>query len=128
MDDLINVLIFLVTIVIFGVSAYQKSQKGKKEPVKTNNINDTLEALFGISLDTPKPQPAQAPPAPNPIKKVVYQPIKKTSNLEEVYAEGEHSLVIKTENPSCPQSSIKPEHDFDLKAAFIYSEILNRKY
>ncbi|MFA6402929.1 MAG: hypothetical protein WCX31_15110 [Salinivirgaceae bacterium] len=121
MDDLVQVLLFVLTLVIFIFSALRKQKK--KPATNVSPADNLLESLFGI----PQPSP-------------VYASVDEEAN-EEHYAEVE----IKPVSPRLPDEGIvaitnKPEassliyeeeektyQPIDLRTAIIYNEILTRK-
>lgn len=121
MDDLVQVLLFVLTLVIFIFSALRKQKK--KPTASVSPADNLLESLFGI-------------PQPNPV----YTSIDEEA-IEKRYTEVE----IKPVTPTLPDEGIvaitnKPEassfiyeeeeetyQPIDLRAAIIYNEILTRK-
>ncbi len=124
MDDIIQVLIFLGTIIIFIVSAVAKQ---KKKPNQTNKkFDNVLEELFGFPSENPVMAQNPFRPADFESQTVEKSTIEApTTTKEGVKAipdddleEIEESADNETENNSV----------FDLRQAVIFSEILNRKY
>lgn len=123
MDELINVLIFVGTIVVFIVSAIRKN-KGKSEK-SPNDFSSSIASFFGdVTVDQRKEQEVVVEhPTPKEHKPFSrYQSIAESMKDKKV--RNDISEVIKnTEINDNPNSSI----DFDLRSAIIYKEILDRK-
>ena len=125
MDDVIQILVFVVTIVIFIASAVIKQKK--KPNGKSSNFESVVESLFGIPSEVNQP-------VKSPIIKDYYEEeedfvIVESKKTEKEYEEGVRS--IKLENNVNRVELIEEEEDdedqFDLRQAIIYSEIINRK-
>ncbi len=122
MDDFFQVLVFVVSIIIFIVGAIRKqNKKSEQAPVDSDF---SFEELFGI------PQPVAAPVKPIKAEaefdEIFSAPVVKKP--EPVFVEGEKAIkptpkttpVIKVDEPS------KPVVQVDWQKAIIFSEILKR--
>lgn len=122
MDDLVQVLFFLVTLGLFIFSAIrkQKKQPNQKES-QPNLIDNTFESLFGIPIEDKNTMPKNTL---THEKEISNNPVNVISD-EEVFIdqkdEQSEELIEPTEPNTIP-------YNFDLKSAIIYNEILNRKH
>lgn len=122
MDDLIQILLFVLTFVLIVFSAIRKQKKPNSKQASTVDIS--LESLFGI----PQVEEPQSRVREFPVEEAddyefgtdegVSEPIPEIVNQESEFVEVEEEKE---------ESQSKIAHDFDLRKAVIYSEILNRK-
>ncbi|PKP11419.1 MAG: hypothetical protein CVU09_03900 [Bacteroidetes bacterium HGW-Bacteroidetes-4] len=126
MDDLIQILFFVLTFALFVFSAIRKQKKPNNKPASAVEV--TLESLFGIPM-VEEPQQTQvndyltkeeegyefgtdegvSAAKPEMVNQLVDDEVKEEKEWEE------------------EKSQSKIAHEFDLRKAVIYSEILNRK-
>lgn len=128
MDDLIQVLVFLVTFIVFIASAIIKQ---KKKPKTSNNNFDTLvESIFGVApVNTANPvyqESSAFVDASEREDERVINSAKENAFLDE----GKDAIPeIKTEQSlNLEEETQEEETIFDVRKAVIYSAILNRKY
>ncbi len=122
MDDLKNILVFVVTIAFFIFSAIRKSKK--KSPSKAGSIPQSIESLFGLQSESD---------GFNDVTKQYDIPVDSVEN-KKVEANDEEIIVDEGIN-AIPDEIKKTQITdiiiekpvFDLKAAVLYSEILKRK-
>lgn len=123
MDDLFQVLIFIITFIIFIVSAVRKQKK--KSGNKSKGIEGVIESFFGVQEKLiPKPQEVQFEYPTQ--EEIVTETIKVDKPLHE---EGE-DVIPNSESSIDAYDEVDDEieaSEFDLQSAVIYSEILNRK-
>jgi hypothetical protein len=124
MDDAIQVLVFVVTFIIFIVSAVMKQKK--KANTKNNNFGNVIESIFGLSVEAP-PEP-QEDAFVDDIK-IDEVGVTSNPNQESFVNEGVNAIPDKVnENYNDFESEEElEESSFDLRKAVIYTEILNRK-
>jgi len=127
MDELIQVLLFILTIVIFVVSGLRKQKK--KPNASPTPTDELLESLFGIP--TPKPEIIEEKeiiiePLKEPIKEVKQKPFKPLLP-EEGIAAVSNKYGSNVSNVEEEKELEKTVPVLDLRTAVIYSEILNRK-
>ena len=116
MEEIIQILVFVVAMVI---AAIVKSSKSKDQPT-TPSPQDVLEEVFPTSgcLNPEEKNPQEEPIRPIKVKRPARQkqtPIVKTQETPSV-------------TPPKQKASIKPNNRREARKAFIYSEIFNRKY
>lgn len=122
MDELINILVFVVTIVIFIVSAIRKSNK---QPGKSNNKSKVdLESLFGIQVEEPITVETEKP------KEVVVKEkpmVDKKARIEKKTKLGGINNIPNPIKETEIKENVDNEPEFNLQSAIIYTEILKRK-
>lgn len=125
MDDLIQILFFVLTFALFVFSAIRKQKKPNNKPASAVDV--TLESLFGIPI-VEEPQQTRvndylteeeeyefgtdegvSAAKPEMVNQLVEEEVEDEKEWEE------------------EDSQSKIAHEFDLRKAVIYSEILNRK-
>ena len=125
MDDLIQILFFVLAFALFVFSAIRKQKKPNNKPASAAEV--TLESLFGIPM-VEEPQQTRVndylaeeeeyefgtdegvlEPKPEKVNQLVDEEVEEEKEWEE------------------EESQSKIAHEFDLRKAVIYSEILNRK-
>ncbi len=123
MDDLFQVLIFVVTFIIFIVSAVRKQKK--KAGKKVSGIEGLLESFLGQ-----QEKPAHTPEEVRfeyPVQEeIITNTAKVTKPLREEGIDAIPDKKIKDDVYDIVDEEIE-ESEFDLQSAVIYSEILNRK-
>jgi len=125
MEDVIQVLVFVVTFIIFIVSAIRKQKK--KPNAKSKNFNGLIESMLGVSTETQPSQPQQNIEYDSFQDDTFIDTSKKTN---EVLADEEIDAIPDTDKKDMvdiEEEDITSESAFDLRSAVIYSEILNRK-
>lgn len=123
MDDFIQVLVLIVTLVIFVVSALRKQKKNG--PQNSETLNKTLESLFGIPQEMVNPVVTEEPVKNLQVKKDQRANLSKKTIIQEPQAEGEKVIQDKVEIDE-PENEYRNK-EFNLRDAVIYSEILSRK-
>ena len=118
MDDIIQILFFVLTFALFVYSAIRKQ---KKQPTKQKGALDhALESFLGFPLTA---EPLH--------EKAQYSESRFTEELDskpqwvDKQKETKIEAPIKINEAFEEEAPIKPA--FDLRSAIIYSEILNRK-
>lgn len=124
MDDVIQVVVFVVTFIIFIVSAILKQKK--KTNTKNNNFGKVVESIFGLSVEAP-----QEPHEDAFIDSMIIDEVGIKSNQKQkpFVNEGVDAIPDKADeiyNDFENEEEID-EPSFDLRKAVIYTEILNRK-
>ena len=134
MDDVIQLLVFLATFIIFIVSVIIKQKK--KSGTKGNKLESVIESFFGVTAENKSPTPsnwdvhveAQADLFEAPTKdnnSMVNKKQIKTPLIEEgIDAIHDYGGDLNIDNQI---DDNVVETGFDLRKAVIYSEILNRK-
>lgn len=122
MDDLIQVLIFIVTFIIFIVSAVRKQKK--KPTTGSSGFDEAFESLFGLPTVTENPIPATEPP---PVKKSEPRILKKEQKQPVLFEEGIDAIPNKTTRNENEVDKNQVLGEFDLRQAVIYQTILSRK-
>ena len=121
MDDLVQVLIFIVTFVIFIVSAVRKQ---KKRPAPNPGMDDAFESLFGVSQLSEVDSFETKEAAVQPPAKVTKKQVPKSVLPEEGIKAIPNQPIIADDNTV----ESEPGHQsFDLREAVIYQTILTRK-
>lgn len=122
MDDLIQVIIFIVTGLIFVASAFRKKKRLTTNPLEQDSKSD----IFGIEDLIGQPEGIKNEV---PAEKVV--PPKPEENKKQDFNNNRITNKQTTDNHNKQtQNSYDWDEDpelFDLRSAVIYSEILNRK-
>jgi len=130
MDDTIQILVFVVTIIVFIVSAVMQ-QKKKPDAPKSSNFETIVESFFGIPQENSQVQREE-------IRTDYFQSeyterdavqndsfkVRKEKMVDLVNTEGVNAIADPVEE-SHVDDVVTP---FDARQAIIYSEILNRKY
>ncbi|MGD9992827.1 MAG: hypothetical protein AB7S69_05975 [Salinivirgaceae bacterium] len=125
MDDLIQILFFVLTFALFVFSAIRKQKKPNNKPASAVDV--TLESLFGIPMVEER-QPSRtdeylaeedeyefgadegvSATKPEMVNHLVDEEVEEEKEWEE------------------EESQSKIAQEFDLRKAVIYSEIINRK-
>lgn len=123
MDDIFNILFFVVTIIIFIISAIRKNKKGSQKP--KNSIQSSIESFFDIPQEEIKVE----------TNDFMQQVSINKDDLEEIEIPKKVTRDF-TEAKSVIPDEIKEDEigrpseagiEFDLRSAIIYKEILNRK-
>lgn len=123
MDEFIEVILFVITIVIFIVSAIRKQKK--KPDGKKAGMQSVLESFLGVEKE-------QVLTADNYFDSESGRPVKESVEFQPSVSKDFNSEGI----DSIPDSDDYEEEvsdtnsgfQFDLRSAVIYSEIMNRKY
>lgn len=123
MDDIFNILFFVVTIIVFVLSAIRKGKGTNKEP--QSNIQQSLESLFDLPIEKEYETEDDF---------VQHVPEKEAEVIESEKSD-EKVIDIKESHKNIPDVIKKAEIgsdktekvEFDLRSAIIYKEILNRK-
>ncbi|MDR1645022.1 MAG: hypothetical protein LBS05_04260 [Tannerellaceae bacterium] len=124
--------LYIVLLVIAGISGLLSSGKKKKQPEEVWQQPEPETPEYSEWDSSPwDPAPQPAPPAPLPRR--AEQPIKTKQAYVSLFQEGERNVANRqTENPPQeipPLISAENLRDADeLKKAILYSEIFNRKY
>lgn len=123
MDDLLEIIAFLVTFVIFIVSAIIKQKNKNTTPSESNN--GFMETFFDMDEATEEAY-SKGEILEESLKRKQKMADEKSSQLQaqegvDAIPDGEDEFYEGQEQ----LASIKD--DFDLRKAVIYSEILNRK-
>ena len=120
MDDIVQVLLFVLTLVIFIFSALRKQ---KKKPIASVSPADNLlESLFGIPQPNPVFAPVEDEMETEHYSEIMINPVTATLPEEGIVA------ITKPEASSrIAEEDEKPFQNFDLRTAIIYNEILTRK-
>lgn len=141
MDDLIQILIFVVTFIVFIASAIMKNKK--KPDAKATNFESVVESIFGIpqeNLSFQKQVPMNDFYQDNFTSESFFEDEYNRKTISKESSDKKLEKLIKEEGINAiPDNinSISAEFDtdngierpeFDLRQAVIYSEILNRKY
>jgi hypothetical protein len=119
MDDIVQVLLFVLTLAIFIFSALRKQKK--RPEAKPSAADDLLESIFGIPPTTQVFIPEDEIELEVPLKEVPANPL--TVPLPEEGIVAVHNTII-TERDE--EETFIPA--IDLRTAIIYNEILTRKY
>ena len=123
MEDVIQVLIFVVTFIIFIVSAVRKQKK--KPNAKSSSFNGLIESVLGVPEEIRQPQ-----------QNIDYDSFQNdtfidtdTKSNETLVDEGIDAIPDNNVDDivDIETEDVSPESTFDLRSAVIYSEILNRK-
>lgn len=135
MDDTIQILVFVVTFIVFIVSAIM--QQKKKPNAKSSNFESVVESIFGIPQESPQ---FQKEVSQNDYFQSEYNESDALQNesfrsrrdnmAKLVEKEGVKGIV---DPLSIPEEDSHQEDElalapFDARQAIIYSEIMNRKY
>ena len=141
MDDLIQILVFVVTFIVFIASAIMKNKK--KPDAKVSNFESVVESIFGIpqeNLSFQKQVPANDFYQDNFTSESFFEdeynrPTISKENSEKkleklIKEEGINAIPddINTFSDEFDADEVTDRYEFDLRQAVIYSEILNRKY
>ncbi|MGE4287611.1 MAG: hypothetical protein AB7E36_02890 [Salinivirgaceae bacterium] len=122
MDDLIQILFFVLTFVLFVFSAIRKQKKPNNKPASAVDV--TLESLFGIPMAE---EPQQTQVNDYITKEEEEYEFGTDEGVPELMPETVTSKVEEEMDGDEEESENIPAYDFDLRKAVIYSEILNRK-
>lgn len=130
MDDFIQVLIFLVTFIIFIVSAVRKQKK--KSGGKSSSFESVIESFFGVQeKNTPEQQIPQYEQQENQFEQQIISDtnISKRKADKPLYKEGVDAIPNRDDYNYLEKETEEEddESEFDLQSAVIYSEILNRR-
>lgn len=125
--------IYLIVILIAGVSAILKKQKKKAEQLqKEKSLPDGRDVYTGtedfMPFDTDfwgDPIPIKEKPVVNTVKDTA---TLKTNKPQYVPVKSPKKTVLKDESDTDQLLDISLEDADDAKKAFIYAEIFNRKY
>jgi len=118
MDDFFQIMVLLITIVIFVVSALRKQKKQTNQNPAI--IDGVLESFFGIPPELKRPIIEDEPEVQQPVEVIAKKPYKPDNVVE-----GEKAIINKpVENELVNESQ---GIEFNLRDAVIYSEILNRR-
>lgn len=120
MEDIIQILVFAVSIVIFAVGAIRKQKNNANKT--TGSFNNSLESLFDAFADTQQHTIIETQVAKKP-EKIVNKVVNKKADLQD----GQKAVFAK-KTANKPKVIKTGQNNFNLKSAFIYSEIINRKY
>ncbi len=131
MDDIIQVLVFLVTFIIFIASAIMK--KKKKPGAKNSNFESLVESFFGVSAQNQpikkEVQSEQEVSFFEDENKIKNKRVAKNSINTQFIEEGIDAIPDNNDGVKLGNQidNETVEAEFDLREAVIYSEILNRK-
>lgn len=141
MDDLIQILVFVVTFIVFIASAIMKNKK--KPDAKVSNFESVVESIFGIpqeNLSFQKQVPVNDFYQDNFTSESFFEDEYNRPTISKENSEKKLEKLIKEEGINAIPDEINSFSDeldadkvterpeFDLRQAVIYSEILNRKY
>jgi hypothetical protein len=122
MDDLIQILFFVLTFALFVFSAIRKQKKPNNKPASAVEV--TLESLFGIPMVE---EPQQTQVNDYFTKEEEEYEFGADEGVSELIPETVNTMVEEETDSDDDESENNPAHEFDLRKAVIYSEILNRK-
>ncbi len=126
MDDLIQILVFAVTFIIFVASAIMKQKK--KPNGNQSSVGSFVDSLFGI------PETQQQPVSNAYVEEYFEEeviPEEQPKKVEKTYEEGVRSITSKYAEKDLQQLEEEDKEEaftFDARQAIINSEIINRKY
>lgn len=127
MDDLIQILLFVATLVILIVSSVRKQKK--KSGNKSFSFENVLESFLGEPVkNRAEPQTEQQQAWSN--QQYDEDSVEEPQQPEKPKFEEGVSAITNNKNQSDGAYEIEEkqsEIEFDLREAIIYSEILNRK-
>jgi hypothetical protein len=141
MDDLIQILVFVVTFIVFIASAIMKNKK--KPDAKVGNFESVVESIFGIpqeNLSFQKQVPVNDFYQDNFTSESFFEDEYNRPTISKENSDKKLEKLIKEEGINAIPDDINTFSDefdadevterpkFDLRQAVIYSEILNRKY
>lgn len=142
MDDLIQLLVFAITFIVFIASAIMKQKK--KPEAKNSNFESVVESLFGIPTEPIRVQKETPyveydwndnPKNTFDLHDEFIDPKQKAYNdklAQLVKEEGVKAIKVPDEEKFVDvhaDEEVEAEvFHFDLRQAVIYSEIMNRKY
>jgi hypothetical protein len=121
MDDLIQILFFVLTFALFVFSAIRKQKKPNNKPASAVDV--TLESLFGIPMVEER-QPSRTDEY---LTEEDEYEFGADEGVSELIPETVTSKVEEETDRDEEESDYNPAYEFDLRKAVIYSEILNRK-
>lgn len=122
MDNVFELIVFLITAVIFIVSAITKQKK--KPNQKVSGMDNLVESFFGI---TEEPEPYVDSTDDSPV--IEHSRLKTNNENREVKnVKEEVNVMPDIEDERKDVEDSDQLADFDLRQAVIYSEILNRKH
>lgn len=141
-NDIKNLFYFIIAIIWFVVSIYNKNQKSKKEEVKPQkkpipNIFEEIVKEFKKEIEEQRSPEADPQPKPQALNKTVKKPLKKEIPEEVLAAQKrkvEREMALKN---SRNEKFEDPENDdtlldagyfqhTDLQKMVIFTEIFNR--
>lgn len=137
MDD-IGDYIYLVVIIIAAISSVMKKRKKKEE--ESRPTRDIMPDLDDVIPEYSIPEPRTFVPQPLPLKKEI--PPEKLDNLEGYEStvdvkkvKAKKSVKVEVRQPvefkdveQDPDSEYRLDDEDDVRKAFIYSEIITKKY
>lgn len=122
MDNFFEIIIFIITAVIFVVSAVTKQKK--KSVGNSNGMDNLVESFLGIPQDEYGNNVSQAKE-----EQVLIDEMKEAKQAKEPLNTEKNVDAM----PEFKEDELRSEDevktvDFDVRQAVIYSEILNRKH
>lgn len=117
MEDIIQILIFAVTIIAVIVKSFKSDDKQE-----TPSPKEVMKDLFPDMIETPEevvPAPVTHKPHPKPV-------FQQTEVIDEVRPVKPVSTSVPM--PTLKEKGIRFRTKQDVRRAFIYSELFSRKY